>query len=168
MIGHARLGVAGYQPEVDSGRGVAGQNVVLVAGIEDRERGGGTDRRFGRAALLEFAQQQGLEQPEIGKHDPVEAAHFRRQRSEHFRNRAANLHRQAMVLQPRQSGAHHADRGIARGHRGMAGGRVCRQDQRGIALLGDADQRCGLVEAFHDAVGDQEAFIEHEVEPDAT
>ena len=39
------------------------------------------------------------------------------------------------------------------------------QNQGGIALLGDPDQRGWLVETFDDAIGDQQAFIDHEIEP---
>ena len=72
-----------------------------------------------------------------------------------------------MVFQPRQRRAHHADRGVARRHRRMAGHSLRVQHQRGIALFGDADQRGRLVEALHDAFGDQQALVDHEVEADA-
>jgi len=36
------------------------------------------------------------------------------------------------------------------------------QNQGGIALLGDPDQRGWLVETFDDAIGDQQAFIDHD------
>src|SRR5450755_2467275 len=70
-----------------------------------------------------------------------------------------------MVFEPGQRRAHHADRGIARRHRRMTGRRMRRQNQRGIAFFGDADQCGWLAEAFDEAFRDQQAFIEHEVEP---
>jgi len=36
-----------------------------------------------------------------------------------------------------------------------------------IAFFGNADQRGGLVEALHDAFGDQQALVDHEVEANA-
>ena len=49
----------------------------------------------------------------------------------------------------------------------MAGRCLRIQHQRGIALFGNADQRGRLVEPLHDAFGNQQALIDHEVEADA-
>ena len=38
------------------------------------------------------------------------------------------------------------------------------EHHRQVALLGDADQRRRLAQARHDALGDQQAFVEHEVQ----
>ena len=39
-------------------------------------------------------------------------------------------------------------------------------NQRGIALLGKADQGGWLVETFDDAIADEKALIDHVIEPD--
>src|SRR5215210_6966227 len=55
---------------------------------------------------------------------------------------------------------------VSRRHRGMTGGGMRGHDQGGIALLGKADQGGWFFQTFDDAVSDEEAFIDHVIEPD--
>jgi len=85
VLGDTGLGVARDQAEIDAGLGIAGQHVILVAGIEYRQRRGwcGRSPRSGRSFRTRAAT-AALNSHRFDSTTRVEAVHFRRQRVEHF------------------------------------------------------------------------------------
>ena len=150
-VGHAGLGVARQQTEIHRRLGVARQHVVLVAGVEDRQRGGGADHRPRSGRSFRIARSSsGLNSQRFDSTNAVEAAHFRRHASSNIsRDRAADLHRQPACLPAATSAALIMPMAVSCGGiEEWPGVRLRRQHQRGVALLGDADQRRRLVEAL--------------------
>ena len=140
----AGRGVARQDAEVDDGLGAAGQHVLLVAGVEDRHRGGGAHHRaWWRRPCRACAPRAGAEQPQVGQrqHAGRRAVRVRRRRTS--RRRALDATRHRVLVQLRQRGAEHADGAAAPRPAASTNGRAARggELQRDRALLGQADQR---------------------------